>query len=122
MAHTIINPGGLHDPAGFGCSHVACAPGDLVFTAGQHASDGEGHVTSPDFAEQAGRSLGNLRTALTAAGLGHEDKPRPSPAWPPSPCPPCSSRPTPSPSASDEHVMQAPGSTPGMITPVSSVS
>jgi hypothetical protein len=45
MAHTIINPDGLHDPTGFGYSHVACASGDFVFIAGQYASDGD--VTSP---------------------------------------------------------------------------
>ena len=73
MAHTIINPDGLHDPTGFGYSHVARTSGDLVFIAGQYASDGEGHVTSQDFAEQVDRSLDNLHTALTAAGLDYED-------------------------------------------------
>jgi hypothetical protein len=34
MAHTIINPDGLHDPTGFGYSHVAHTSGDLVFIAG----------------------------------------------------------------------------------------
>ncbi|MFE3454585.1 RidA family protein [Nonomuraea sp. NPDC059194] len=71
MSHSIINPEGLHDPIGFGYSHVARASGDLVFIAGQYASDGDGHVTSPDFAEQVERSLANLRTALAAAGLDY---------------------------------------------------
>jgi enamine deaminase RidA (YjgF/YER057c/UK114 family) len=125
----------LQDPTGLGYSHVARTSGDLVFIAGQYASDGDGHVTSPDFAEQVDRSLDNLRTALTAAGLDYEDVvqlrthivghdaaklevlanriariwgSRPPTqtltAWPPSPCPPCSSRSTPSPSAAtDEH-------------------
>ena len=65
MAHTIINPDGLHDPTGLGYSHVARTSGDLVFIAGQYASDGDGRVTSPDFAEQVDRSLDNLHTALT---------------------------------------------------------
>ena len=73
MAHTIINPDGLHDPTGFGYSHVALTAGDLVFIAGQYASDGDGHVTLLDFAEQVDRSLDNLRTALTAIGLDYED-------------------------------------------------
>jgi enamine deaminase RidA (YjgF/YER057c/UK114 family) len=73
MAHTIINPDGLHDPTGFGYSHVARTSGDLVFIAGQYASDSDGRVTSQDFAEQVDRSLDNLRTALTAVGLGYED-------------------------------------------------
>ncbi|MFB4318683.1 RidA family protein [Actinomadura sp. 21ATH] len=69
----IINPEGLHDPARFGYSHVARASGELVFIAGQYASDGDGHVTSDDFAEQVERSFANLGTALAAAGLGYAD-------------------------------------------------
>ncbi|GAA3937767.1 RidA family protein [Actinomadura viridis] len=73
MSHTITNPGTLHDPTGFGYSHVARASGDLVFIAGQYASGGDGHVTSPDFAAQVDRALENLGTALASAGLGYED-------------------------------------------------
>lgn len=73
MPHTIINPDGLHDPTGFGYSHVAVTVGDLVFIAGQYASDADGHVTLLDFAEQVDRSLDNLHTALTAVGLDYED-------------------------------------------------
>ena len=73
MAHTIINPDGLHDPTGVGDSHVALTTGDLVFIAGEYASDGDGHVTLLDFAEQVDRSLDNLRTALTVIGLDYED-------------------------------------------------
>lgn len=73
MSHTITNPGTLHDPTGFGYSHVARTSGDLVFIAGQYASDGEGHVPSPDFAAQVDRALENLGTALASAGLGYED-------------------------------------------------
>lgn len=73
MAHTILNPDGLHDPTGFGYSHVALTAGGLVFIVGQYASDADGQVTLLDFAEQVDRSLDNLRTALTAAGLDYED-------------------------------------------------
>ncbi|HEX2312757.1 MAG TPA: RidA family protein [Thermomonospora sp.] len=73
MAHTIINPAGLHDPVGFGYSHIAVTSGDLVLIAGQYASDAEGNVVSGDFAEQVDRSLANLDTALRAVGLGFED-------------------------------------------------
>ncbi|MBA9004149.1 RidA family protein [Thermomonospora cellulosilytica] len=73
MTHDIINPAGLHDPVGFGYSHIARTPGGLVFIAGQYASDAEGQVTSSDFAEQVDRSLANLRTALTAVGLDYGD-------------------------------------------------
>lgn len=39
---TITNPGMLHDPAPFGYSHAASAPGELVFIGGQYASDATG--------------------------------------------------------------------------------
>ncbi|MFD1934545.1 RidA family protein [Nonomuraea mangrovi] len=73
MSVTIINPATLHDPVSFGYSHVAAVSGELVLVAGQYASDLEGHVTSPDFAEQVEQSLSNLGTALAAAGLSFED-------------------------------------------------
>ncbi|MBP1161879.1 enamine deaminase RidA (YjgF/YER057c/UK114 family) [Rhodococcus sp. PvR044] len=71
MSHSIINPENLHDPVGFGYSHVARTRGDLVFIAGQYASDGDGHVTSTDFTDQVEQSLANLRTALAAVGLDY---------------------------------------------------
>lgn len=73
MSHDIINPATLHDPTGFGYSHVARTPGGLVFIAGQYASDAQGNVTSDDFAEQVDRSLANLGAALAAADLGYAD-------------------------------------------------
>jgi enamine deaminase RidA (YjgF/YER057c/UK114 family) len=70
MSHTITNPPALHDPVGFGYSHIADAPApDLVFVAGQYASGPDGTVTSADFTEQVERSFANLGTALAAAGL-----------------------------------------------------
>ncbi|MGY6651547.1 RidA family protein [Amycolatopsis sp. TRM77291] len=69
MAHEIINPAGLHDPVGFGYSHIATTAGELVFIAGQYASDGSGQVTSGDFAEQVEQSLENLKIALAEVGL-----------------------------------------------------
>ncbi|GAB2588449.1 RidA family protein [Streptomyces capparidis] len=71
MPHTILNPAALHDPVPFGYSHVATVSGELVFIAGQYASDATGQVTSPDFAEQVERSLANLGTALKEVGLDH---------------------------------------------------
>ncbi|MGW4469942.1 RidA family protein [Nonomuraea sp. NPDC004354] len=73
MSVTIVNPATLHDPVSFGYSHVAQVTGELVIIAGQYASDHEGHVTSPDFAEQVAQSLDNLRAALAAAGLSVQD-------------------------------------------------
>ncbi|RSN52842.1 RidA family protein [Actinomadura sp. WAC 06369] len=73
MSHDFVNPAALHDPTGFGYSHVVRTPGGLVFVAGQYASDAEGNVTSDDFAEQVDRSLENLGTALAAVDLGYAD-------------------------------------------------
>jgi enamine deaminase RidA (YjgF/YER057c/UK114 family) len=65
---------GLHDPVAFGYSHVVVAPpGRLVVVGGQYGSGPDGHVTSPDFADQVTRSFDNLATALAAAGLTLDD-------------------------------------------------
>ncbi|WHT18761.1 RidA family protein [Crossiella sp. CA-258035] len=69
MTHRIINPEGLHDPLPFGYSHVAVTSGELVFIAGQYASDATGQVSTPGFADQVDAAFANLRTALAAAGL-----------------------------------------------------
>lgn len=72
MSHTIVNPAGLHDPVGFGYSHVVVSSGETVHIAGQYASDAKGHVVEGDFAEQVRLSLANLGIALAAVGLGFE--------------------------------------------------
>ncbi|GAA1543033.1 RidA family protein [Actinomadura kijaniata] len=72
MSPTIVNPDGLHDPTPFGYGHVAVASGELVFVAGQYASDGDGGVAADDFAEQVRIAFGHLRTALAAVGLEYE--------------------------------------------------
>src|SRR5690606_14643894 len=72
MTPTLINPAGLHDPVGYGYSHLAAAGKDLVFVAGQYASGPDGTVPTPDFTEQVELAFRNLGTALAAAGLGYE--------------------------------------------------
>ncbi|GEC08811.1 enamine deaminase RidA [Streptomyces spinoverrucosus] len=70
---TITNPATLHDPTPFGYSHAVSAPGELVFIAGQYASDSETGAPVPgDFAAQVELSLTNLRRALEGVGLGFE--------------------------------------------------
>lgn len=70
MAHRLSNPAGLHNPVAFGYSHVADAPNaDLVFVAGQYASDLDGRVVSPDFATQVEQSFANLGRVLESEGL-----------------------------------------------------
>lgn len=75
MSTTITNPPTLHDPTGFGYSHVAAAPpgAELVFIGGQYASDLTGHTTSADFASQVRQSFDNLGLALRAVGLDLPD-------------------------------------------------
>ncbi|WP_328620862.1 RidA family protein [Streptomyces sp. NBC_00354] len=73
MTRSITNPAGLHDPTGFGYSHIVSAPGEQVFVAGQYGSDGNGHVVSEDFGDQVEQAFANLRTALAAVGLGPAD-------------------------------------------------
>jgi enamine deaminase RidA (YjgF/YER057c/UK114 family) len=68
----ITNPAELHDPTGFGYSHVASV-GDLVFVAGQYASDLDGHVPAGGFAEQVELSFDNLGVALRSAGLDYAE-------------------------------------------------
>lgn len=62
-----INPAELSPPAGF--SHaVTVTGGRLVFLAGQTALDEEGKVVGVTLPEQFEKALGNLLTALRAAG------------------------------------------------------
>jgi len=68
----ITNPAELHDPTGFGYSHVASV-GDLVFVAGQYASGPDGAVPVEGFAEQVELAFGNLGIALRSAGLDYAD-------------------------------------------------
>jgi enamine deaminase RidA (YjgF/YER057c/UK114 family) len=62
-----VNPPELGRPAGF--SHaVVAGPGRTVFLAGQTALDAEGRIVGDGVVEQFEQALGNLLTALRAAG------------------------------------------------------
>ncbi|CAL9417305.1 hypothetical protein SUDANB105_01771 [Streptomyces sp. enrichment culture] len=62
-----VNPPDLSPPTGF--SHAVVATGSrLVFLAGQTALDTDGKITGDGLPEQFERALGNLLTALRAAG------------------------------------------------------
>jgi enamine deaminase RidA (YjgF/YER057c/UK114 family) len=62
-----INPPELARPAGF--SHAVLArPGRTVFLAGQTSMDGEGRIVGAGVVAQFEQALGNLLTALRAAG------------------------------------------------------
>ncbi|MFF1293632.1 MULTISPECIES: RidA family protein [unclassified Streptomyces] len=76
MSHderTITNPPALHDPTPFGYSHAVSAPGELVFVAGQYASDATTGAPVPgDFAAQVELAFDRLHAALEGVGLGFE--------------------------------------------------
>ena len=62
-----VNPPELARPAGF--SHaVVAGPGRTVFLAGQTAMDAEGRIVGDGVVAQFEQALGNLLTALRAAG------------------------------------------------------
>lgn len=66
MAHTIINPDGLFDPAPYGFSHVVKA-GAIVYIAGQGGESRSGEYAD-GFEAQVVQAFANLVTALSAAG------------------------------------------------------
>lgn len=67
MSMEKINPASLARPSGF--SHAVSVTGDrLVFLAGQTALDADGRIIDGGVVAQFERALGNLLTALDAAG------------------------------------------------------
>jgi len=66
MSLEFVNPPELATPRGF--SHAVVGRGRVVFLAGQTALDADGQITGADVVGQFERALGNLLTALAAAG------------------------------------------------------
>ena len=62
-----VDPPELARPSGFAHAVVA-GPGRVVFLAGQTAMDADGRIVGEGVVEQFERALGNLLTALRAAG------------------------------------------------------
>ncbi len=67
-SHNIINPETLVRPTGF--SHgILASGGQMLFIAGQTATDGEGRIVAPgDVAGQYGQALSNLKAVVEEAG------------------------------------------------------
>jgi enamine deaminase RidA (YjgF/YER057c/UK114 family) len=61
-----VNPPNLARPSGF--SHAVVATGTTVHLAGQTALDDQGRIVGDTVVEQFAQALGNLLTALDAAG------------------------------------------------------
>lgn len=61
-----VNPAELARPKGF--SHAVVGRGTTVFLAGQTALDAEGRIVGATVVAQFEQALGNLLTALRAAG------------------------------------------------------
>lgn len=66
MALQRVNPPELGRPSGF--SHAVIGEGSTVFLAGQTALDASGRIVGDGVVAQFEQALGNLLTALRAAG------------------------------------------------------
>ena len=66
-----VNPEQLARPAGF--SHAVVASGSVVFLAGQTAMAADGSIVGADVVSQFETALGNVLTALRAAGGAPHD-------------------------------------------------
>jgi enamine deaminase RidA (YjgF/YER057c/UK114 family) len=71
MTLEFVNPPELPRPSGF--SHATVGRGRVVFLAGQTALDADGRIVGGDVVAQFEQALGNLLTALRAAGGGPGD-------------------------------------------------
>ena len=66
MTLEFVNPPELASPSGF--SHAVVGSGRIVFLAGQIALDASGRIVGETVVGQFEQALGNLLTALRAAG------------------------------------------------------
>jgi enamine deaminase RidA (YjgF/YER057c/UK114 family) len=72
MARKLVNPDALHPAPGF--SHVAEARGRrVVHIAGQVALDAQFGVVGADLHAQTIAAMQNVRTAMSAVGIGWDD-------------------------------------------------
>jgi enamine deaminase RidA (YjgF/YER057c/UK114 family) len=65
-----VDPPELPRPSGF--AHAVAASGRVVFLGGQTGTDAEGRIVAGGVVAQFAQALGNLLTALRAAGGGPE--------------------------------------------------
>jgi len=67
----LIDPPHFPKPRGY-TNGVLCAPGRILYVAGQVAFDKDARIVSPDFATQFLAALDNLVAVVRAAGGGTE--------------------------------------------------
>lgn len=73
MEKTIVNPPELAAPRGFNHG-ILVSGGQLLFLAGQDASDAQGQIVAPgDLLGQCAQVLHNLRAVVEAAGGSMQD-------------------------------------------------
>jgi enamine deaminase RidA (YjgF/YER057c/UK114 family) len=73
MTKQLINPQHLSPPRGFNHG-ILCNGGQILFLAGQDASDGNGRITAPgDVVKQYEQVLQNLHAVVTEAGGSMKD-------------------------------------------------
>ncbi len=73
MGLTHSNPPSMHSNPAFSQGVLLEGPGRLLVVGGQNGVDANGHVVSPDFAEQTRQAMVNLRKVLAEAGAGPQD-------------------------------------------------
>jgi enamine deaminase RidA (YjgF/YER057c/UK114 family) len=69
--HKIIHPSEFPKPRGYS-NGIVCAPGRILYIAGQVAFDKEARIVSADFATQFLAALDNVVEVVRAAGGGTE--------------------------------------------------
>jgi len=69
--HKIIHPSDFPKPRGYN-NGIVCAPGRILYIAGQVAFDKEARIVSADFATQFLAALDNVVAVVRAAGGGTE--------------------------------------------------
>jgi len=72
MKNQLVNPSHFPKPRGY-TNGVVCAPGRVLYIAGQVAFDKEARIVSPDFATQFLAALDNVIDVVRAAGGGTEN-------------------------------------------------
>jgi enamine deaminase RidA (YjgF/YER057c/UK114 family) len=71
MKKQLVNPSTFPKPRGY-TNGVVCAPGRMMYIAGQVAFDQQAHIVSPDFATQFLQALDNVIDVVRTAGGGTE--------------------------------------------------